>query len=274
MPKVSKLNTQETMLWVIGASLPALCVLTYWQGHGFLINLAVAMLAGWFFDSVGQSRTIDYSTIVCAILFASGVPAFAPAWVPVIGMFFAIVVAKRLYGGLGYNVFNPAMVGYAVVLIAFPTQMVIWPTWSLDSISAATPLDHVNTGIIPENIFPFVLLNAAWLLGGLILMFKKIIRWMIPAGVLLGMLLPALFFPDPLLQWALGSTMICAFFIATDPVTAPATPYTRLIYGLLIGMLIIMMRQFSSYPDGVAFAVLLANLCTPLMDQLSIRTSQ
>jgi len=270
MPKVSKLNVPQMMFWVIATALPALGFLTYWQGSGFLVNLGVAVAAGLVFDWTSRS---DGSAILTAMLLAAGIPAFAPFWVPIVGMFFAIVIAKHLFGGLGNNIFNPAMVGYAVLLIAFPTQMVVWPAWAVDAMSAATPLDHANTSIMSHDYFPYFMLNGLWLFGGLILLFKRIITWHIPTGMLCGMMLTALFFPHSLLQLGLGATMIGAFYIATDPVTAPAQSRMRITYGFFIGVLLILMRQYSSYPDGLAFAILLANCCTPLMDQLSIRTS-
>jgi electron transport complex protein RnfD len=187
-------------------------------------------------------------------------------------MFFAIVIARHLYGGLGHNIFNPAMIGYAVCLVAFPKEMVVWPAWALDGMTEATPLDHASS-ILSHNLIPYYLLNAAWLAGGLFLLFKKIIRWQIPVGVIIGLMITACLFPHPVLQLGLGSTMIAAFFIATDPVTAPGEPKMRLIYGLFVGSLIILLRQYSSYPDGVAFAILLGNLCVPLMDSLSVRKS-
>jgi electron transport complex protein RnfD len=261
------------MRWVILASLPALAFLTYWQGLGFLVNLGVAVASGILFEVILKRPFLDGSAIVTALLFAAGVPAFASPWVLVVGMFFAIVVAKHLYGGLGHNLFNPAMVAYAVVLIAFPAEMVVWPAWSLDSLTGATPLDHAKPAWIDLDLLPSLLTNGCWLVGGLVLFSKGIIRWQIPLALLLSMLIGSLFFPHALLQWGLGSTMIAAFFIATDPVTAPALPRMKLIYGALIGLMIVAMRQFSSYPDGVAFAVLFANAFTPLMDHLSIRTS-
>lgn len=291
MARISKLTVPQMMVWVSLTMLPALGFLTYWQGWGFLMNLGVAVGAAVFFEYLSlralarakQSRAKldcfvglpprnDGSAILTAFLFAAGVPAFASFWVPIIGMFFAIVIAKHLFGGLGHNIFNPAMVGYAVVLIAFPTQMVVWPAWSVDAISAATPLDHANASMTAHNLFPYFVLNGLWLLGGLVLLLKRIITWHIPVAMLCGMFVTALFFPNPVIQLGLGASMIGAFYIATDPVTAPAQWRMRLVWGFLIGVLLILMRHYSSYPDGLAFAILLANCFTPLMDQLSIRT--
>lgn len=282
MAKIAKLSMNEIFIWVIVTMIPALAFLIYWQGWGFLMNAGTAVVSGLIFEvmmqwrgRIGLSTAPNAplhlsSTILTALLFAAGVPAFASPWVIITGMFFAIVVAKNLFGGLGHNIFNPAMVGYAVVLIAFPSQMVVWPAWALDSLSSATPLDHAGSS---SSLLPYFILNCLWMFGGLVLLFKKIIRWQIPVGLLSGMLALAVFFPDPLFQWGLGASMIAAFYIATDPVTAPATPLMRFVFGFLIGALIILLREFSSYPDGVAFAILLGNMCAPLMDQLSIRTS-
>ncbi len=288
MAKVPKLNVSQTMAWVIGTMIPAFAFLTYWQGVGFLVNAGIAVISGIVFETLTKAegrmglstapnaplRTIiDWPTVLTALLFAAGVPALASPWVLIVGMFFAIVIAKNLFGGLGHNIFNPAMVGYAVVLIAFPSEMVVWPSWALDSVSSATPLDHANNTPVGSPLLPYFMLNALWLLGGLILLAKKIIRWQIPVGTLCGLIVCSLFFPDPWMQWGLGATLVGAFYIATDPVTAPGTPRMRFIFGFLIGTLIILLRQYSSYPDGVAFAVLLANMVTPLMDQFSIRKS-
>jgi len=190
------------------------------------------------------------------------------------GMFFAIIIAKQLFGGLGHNIFNPAMVGYAVILIAFPQYLVVWPAWSVDAITSATPLDVIQAQVPYTGFF---ILSAFWMFGGLGLLYKRIITWHIPAGVLMGIAIFAFaLFPFqsqtqiiPLAQLGLGASMIGAFFIATDPVSAPANQRARFIYGLLIGMLIILMRYYSNFPDGVAFAVLLANICSPMLNTLT-----
>lgn len=289
MNQMNKSEVQMIMCWVIAASTPALTYLIYWQGAGFLLHLAIAALSGFLFEAIIlklrkrelKMYLLDGSTVITAILLTAGIPAMAPFWLTVIGMFFAIVIAKQLFGGLGHNIFNPAMVGYAVLLIAFPQHMVVWPAWSIDALTSATPLDLLQTQrlALPLDIQTyegFFILSGLWFAGGCVLLMKRIISWHIPVGVLSGALFTALIlspllpYPtvNPIYQLGLGAMMIGAFFIATDPVTAPAHKAARFIYGLLIGVLIICLRFYSNYPDGVAFAVLLANIAGPMLDQI------
>jgi electron transport complex protein RnfD len=229
-----------------------------------------------------------------------------------------MVVAKHLYGGLGFNLFNPAMVGYVVVLVAFPTYMNVWVAprigdidyqqlgllqtlfytltgtlpdgMTVDAISRATPLDSMKSGL--NNLRTVAEVRAGplmgdfggrgweWIgnflgLGGIWLLIKKVIRWQIPAGVMAGLFLPATIMfmagadthPSPLFHWFSGGAILCAFFIATDPVTAAASPKGRFIYGFGIGFLTWAIRTWGAYADGVAFAVLLMNMTVPLLDK-------
>ncbi len=226
-------------------------------------------------------------------------------------MIAAIVVAKQLYGGLGHNPFNPAMVGYALLLVSFPTYMTLWappqemlpndlwaqitgtlPTAQLDSLSGATPLDafkHKGDAVLASefwaaNPLPNGTLTAwrwvalAWLVGGVVLLAKRIISWHIPIAMLGSLvLLDTLFylsdpshFASPLFHLLTGATLFGAFFIATDPVSAATSQRGKLIYGAGIGALVIIIRTFGGYPDAVAFAVLLMNLCVPLLDIYSV----
>jgi electron transport complex protein RnfD len=234
---------------------------------------------------------------------------------------FAIVVAKHLYGGLGFNMFNPAMVGYVVALIAFPIHMNLWtaprmgdidyhfmtiaettrytltgtlPEYlNFDAISRATPLDVVKAGLNRMQTFDELRAHPImgdfggrgweWIgnftaIGGAWLLLRKIIRWQIPFGVLAGLLIPSglmYFFvpgvhPSPGFHLFSGGAILCAFFIATDPVSAATSPKGRLIYGFGIGFLIYAIREWGSYADGVAFAVLLMNMATPALDYLTM----
>jgi electron transport complex protein RnfD len=261
----------------------------------------------------------DLSALVTALLLGLALPPMAPWWLLVTGTFFAIVVAKQLYGGLGYNAINPAMAGYAVLLVSFPREMSAWiapatlpamdigfndtVNWvlfnelpanlALDSLSSATPLDHMRTEIGRGISFTTVRMssvagvmagkgvewvNLAIFLGGGWLLYKKLITWHIPMAILagLGLLSGALYlyspdrFADPVFHLLSGATMLCAFFIATDPVTASTTPLGKIIYGFGIGLLIFIIRTWGGYPDGVAFAVLLMNFTAPLLDQYTV----
>jgi electron transport complex protein RnfD len=250
----------------------------------------------------------DFSALVTAVLLAIALPPFAPWWLPVLGSAFAIVVAKHLYGGLGTNPFNPAMAGYVLLLISFPRDMTLWLApdaalgagdwlhhlftgdWQverpLDALTSATPLDRIKTGLgLGQTVAeirtqaPPAHAGTQWialgfLTGGLWLLWRRIITWHIPAGVLAGIFLAALLpwlgdsdgHASPLFHLGYGASMLGAFFIATDPVTACASPKGRLIFGVGIGLITVLIRNLGGYPDGIAFAVLLMNMAAPLID--------
>lgn len=253
----------------------------------------------------------DYSALLTAVLLGLALPPFTPYWVTLTATAFAIIVVKQLYGGLGHNPFNPAMAGYALALISFPVQMTT--TWALswqmseqellsfgatlkvifagmpivDGVSGATPLDAyknlISTGLANEVLATSTFngwlnggwewVNLAFLLGGLWLIWQRIITWHIPVSMLLALTLCSLFlgFDQDLytpvhLHLLSGATMLGAFFIATDPVTASTTPRGKIIYGALIGLLVYIIRTWGGYPDSVAFAVLLMNFAAPFID--------
>ena len=324
-------STGNIMLLVGLAAVPGFAAQWYFFGYGSLIQVLLATLTAWITEAAVlrlrkapiASNLADNSALLTAILIGISLPPLAPWWLVVVGTVFAIVIAKQLYGGLGQNPFNPAMVGYVVLLISFPVQMTSWmppdtlqaikPTLldslsmvftghtlggdtmqqlqiGADGVSQATPLDTFKTGLraghsadqlLAQLIYSGMLAGLGWqwinlgyLVGGLFLLWKKAIRWHIPAAMLLSLAFCAtigwIFSPEtltsPTLHLFSGATMLGAFFIATDPVTASTTNRGRLIYGALIGLLVWLIRSFGGYPDGVAFAVLLANICVPLID--------
>ncbi|MEC9364909.1 MAG: RnfABCDGE type electron transport complex subunit D [Pseudomonadota bacterium] len=289
---------------VLLALLPGIVVYVLLFGPGVLRNIAIAVAACLLFEAIAlwlRGRPLrpflsDGSALVTGVLLALTLPPIAPWWIAVVGSLFAIGLGKQVYGGLGYNPFNPAMVGYVVLLISFPVQMTAWPAlqpvWDSapDAVSAATALDHVRTQLALERTLTEISGDAAigwaagagwewialaWLGGGLYMLWRGTIRWQIPAGMLAGLTLIALPFwavdPDryasPLFHWLAGATLLGAFFIATDPVSAATTPRGRLLYGALIGVLVYVIRTWGGYPDGVAFAVLLLNICAPTIDR-------
>ena len=316
------------MLHVLLALVPASLACVWYFGPGFVLNLIVAS----FFCVVGEAAMLrvrnrpveetlrDFSALVTAALIAFAMPALTPWWVTATAALFGIVVAKHLYGGLGYNVFNPAMAGYVVALVAFPLHMNLWtaprmgdldyhyltimetarytltgtfPDYlSFDAVSRATPLDTVKAGLAASYTFQELQTNPMmgdfggrgweWIanftaLGGGWLLLRNVIRWHIPLGVFAGLLIPTVFFyviepgshPAPGFYLFSGGTILCAFFIATDPVSAATSPRGRLIYGIGIGFLIYSIRRWGSYADGVAFSVLLMNMATPAIDYLT-----
>lgn len=322
------IDVGSTMRQVLYALIPAALAYVWYFGPGFILNLIVAAVfcaAGEAFMLQLRGKPVepvlaDWSAMVTAALLAFSLPALTPWWVTATAALFAIVVAKHLYGGLGFNVFNPAMAGYVAVLIAFPVYMNFWPaprmgdldyhylsfyetayytlTGSLpdylnfDAISRATPLDTVKAGLDNMQTFDEIHSNPLmgdfggrgweWIgnftaIGGAWLLLRKIIRWQIPVAVFAGLLLPSgfLYFLDtgvhasPGFHLFSGGTILCAFFIATDPVTAATSPKGRLVYGFGIGVLIYVIRRWGSYADGVAFAVLLMNMAAPAIDYLT-----
>jgi electron transport complex protein RnfD len=235
----------------------------------------------------------DGSAALTAILLAIAIPSIAPWWIIVLGVLFAIVFGKQLFGGLGNNPFNPAMLGYAFLLISYPLQMTQWPSEfqgvlgifefsGVDVLTGATNLDYAKTQLmLGESIGALVFesisqmwINFGFLLGGIYLLLRRIVFWHIPLSLVLGLVLMSgiLYlidptnFSSPVFHLINGATMLAAFFIATDPVSASTTPMGRLIYGFAIGVIIVVIRVFGGYPDAVAFAVLLMNITVPLID--------
>lgn len=314
------------MLEVLCALIPATLVYVWYFGPGLLFNMGVAVTCAVATEALMlrlRGRELmpwlgDGSAVVAAVLFAFTLPPLTPWWITATGMIFGIAVAKHLYGGLGFNVFNPAMAGYAVVLISFPAHMTQWlpPVMgdldydapgvlqtfaymltghlpgpeSLDALTRATPLDAVRTGVgegrsvIEITAGPLFgdfggrgweWINNWIALGGFYLLWRGVIRWHIPVAMLTTIiLLSTLFFfinPDryagPGFHVFTGATLLGAFFIATDPVSAAASNTGRLIYAAGIGALTWIIRTWGGYPDGVAFAVLLMNMAVPLIDR-------
>lgn len=306
---------------VLFALIPGIAIYVWFFGWGIVVNIFLTSITAlvceafmlWLRGRPIRPFLTDYSALVTAWLLASALSPFLPWWVSVLGTAFAIIFAKHLYGGLGYNPFNPAVVGYAVLLISFPSEMTLWPALAslsghypgllesisiiftgqptqaltLDAITSATPLDTMKTQLrhfytvaeITGNNPIFGIKEGVWivggfLLGGIWLIYRKLITWHIPVGVLAGLTIMAgLFFlwdpdlyPSPLFHFLTGGCVIGAFFIATDPVTSAASNKGRLIYGLGIGVLIYVIRTWGGYPDGVAFAVLCMNMAVPLID--------
>ena len=322
-------RTAQVMLEVLLALVPGILALIWYFGWGVLIHLLLASAFALILEAgvlVLRARPVgpalgDLSALVTAVLFALSVPPTLPWWLTLLGLFFAIVLVKQLYGGLGYNPFNPAMAGYVFLLVSYPLAMTTWlppavpelleardlsllsftdsarliftgalpPGLTWDAVSSATPLDEMFTRLDQNATLAEIRQSPLWgdfggrgwewvgnwfLLGGLGLLWRRIIRWTIPVALLLGLLVPAgglwLFdpqaFPFPAFHVFAGGTILGAFFIATDPVTACTTPCGQLLYGAAIGLLILVIRHWGGYPDAVAFAVLLLNIAVPTID--------
>ena len=326
LPPTAQVSTM--MLQVLIALVPAAIAHVWYFGPGFIFNLivaAAACIAGEAFMTHLRGRPVegalsDYSALVTAALLAVALPSLTPWWVTATGALFGVVVAKHLYGGLGFNIFNPAMAGYVVILVAFPMHLNLWvaprmgdidyefltvlqtlkytltgilpEALTYDEVSRATPLDVMKSGL--NNMRTTVEIRSLpimgdfggvgweWIgnfiaIGGFWLMIRKVIRWQIPVGVGIGLLVPAAIMwlinpgtePSPGFHMFGGAAILCAFFIATDPVSAATSPKGRLIYGVGIGFLIYAIRTWGSYADGVAFAVLIMNMAVPAIDYIT-----
>jgi len=325
---VARTSVGRVMRLVLYALVPAALVYVHFFGWGLLVNIALAVLAAIAAEALAlRLRGVaasdflsDGSAIVTAVLLAFALPPLVPWWLTVSGAAFAILIAKHLYGGLGCNPFNPAMVGYVVLLVSFPVEMTTWPVptgaegapaltltqtiatsltgvlpepYAWDGITRATALDTVRTGLTLGQTMTEVMAGpqfgavggrgaewvaAATLLGGLALLGLRVIRWHIPVAMLatiaaLASLMHGIdpgAYPGPTFHLLSGATMLGAFFIATDPVSAATSPHGRLVYGAGIGALTFVIRSFGGYPDGVAFAVLLMNLAVPVIDRWTV----
>ncbi|CAG0989902.1 Ion-translocating oxidoreductase complex subunit D [Rhodocyclaceae bacterium] len=310
-------SVQSVMLRVLAALLPGIALYAWYCGGAVFVQLAVASVAGiaaeaamlalrrkpvWLFVS-------DGSALVTAWLVALTVPSIAPWWLTVLGVLIAIVVAKHLYGGLGQNPFNPAMVAFCTLIVAYPQLMSQWPQAgftdfasqmtaifgerSLDAIVMATPLDQMRTQLhtaearaTVSGIFGshatfgniggkgWEIIALGYLLGGIFLLQQRIITWHMPAAFLGTLAAISLAFslgaPDrfagPMFHLLTGGAMLGAFFIVTDPVSGTTTPRGKLIFAAGIALVTWIIRVFGAYPDGIAFATLLMNLCAPLID--------
>ena len=314
-------SLKRLMIQVIIALLPGTLAYAWFFGPGVLINITLACVFALMFEATilkvrakpVMPHLTDFSAVVAAWLFALCLPMHSPWWLVLVGIGFTMIAGKHVYGGLGFNPFNPAMVGYVVLLISFPREMTTWylpesvsgSTLSFsdslaysfgtsdiqqwDALSSATPLDQIKTGIGQQIAISDIRLSPvfgqfggkgwewislAWFIGGLWLLLTRTIRWHIPVALLAGVVsMASLFYltdmqsyASPLFHLLSGAVIIGAFFIATDPVTAATTDRGRIVYGLMIGFLIYVIRVWGGYPDGVAFAVLLANMCVPLID--------
>ncbi len=301
----SAATTDKIMRDVIYSLIPACAVALYFFGLPALRILLLCTIGCMVFEAAcnrigGKPYTLrDGSAALTGILLALNLPPSSPWWLALLGSFIAIVIAKQIYGGLGYNLFNPALVARVVLLISFPVQMTRWtmPTplgSGIDAVTAATPLGEwktavMLTGKLPETLsdgtISYLIGNMpgslgevsalALLLGGCYLLWRKVISWHIPVAFIGStLLLSGLFwlvdssrYPDPLFHLLTGGLILGAFFMATDMVTSPITNKGMLIFGVGCGVLTVLIRLFGGYPEGVSFAILLMNAATPLIDR-------
>ncbi len=305
----TNVTTRRLMLDVIIALLPATVFSIYLFGLGAFIVLVTSVVSAVFFEwiltkyALKKPSTIgDLSAVVTGLLLALNVPSNLPVWMLLVGTFVAIGIGKITFGGLGQNIFNPAILARVFMLISFPVAMTSWPLPMqnrmkyLDVTVGATPLGYVKEGLSSGKTLSELLPNipthqqmfygimggsmgemAALLLilGGLYLLFRKVITWHIPVSIILTVfvftgilhLINPEKFADPVFHLLTGGLMLGAIFMATDYVTSPMTPAGQIIFGVFIGLLTVIIRIWGAYPEGVSFAILIMNAFVPLINR-------
>ena len=282
-------RTNRIMLDVVLALLPALAVGIWMLGiRALLVTLLCivsAVAAEWLFSLVTKTRNtvVDGSAVVTGLLLAMTLPASVPYWLAAAGSVFAIIFVKALWGGLGQNIFNPALAARAAMLLVFPVGMTRYA--GVDGVTAATPLHHMVMPALPEeSILDMFLGNCpgsigeisalALLLGGAYLVVRKVISIRIPVAYLGTVAVLTLVFhkTDAPVEWMLyhlfsGGLMLGAIFMATDYATSPATAVGQIVYGIGCGALTVLFRYFGLFPEGVTYAILLMNACVWVIDR-------
>ncbi len=295
-------SVKKNMYGVCLALLPALLWSLYYFGLGALIVLATSVLACVFFEWAitkfllrRENLTVcDGSAALTGLLLGFNLPSNLPLWIIILGALFAIGVGKLSYGGLGQNPFNPALVGRVFLLISFPVQMTTWPVGraAVDAATAPTPLSVMQNAIatgdasllkeLPSSLDMLVgqtggslgeVSAICLLLGCLFMLWRKIITWHIPVSILFSVFLfsgllhvlsPV--YANPVQVVLSGGLMLGACFMATDYVTSPMTGGGQIIYGVCIGLLTVVIRNWGAYPEGMSFAILIMNAFTPLIN--------
>ena len=290
-------DTATIMRDVVIALIPALTVSIYVFGFRALLMTVVCAAACVFFEwavrkIMGRESTIgDWSAVVTGVILAFNLPVNMPVWMAVIGCFVAIVVVKQIFGGLGQNFANPAIVGRIALFIGFATPMTtravtdklsqaIIANAGVDAVTGATPLAMWNAGApLPSNLEMFLgtingsmgeISACALLVGGIYLVVRKVISPAIPVSFICTVAVISLIMGfDPIFQVCAGGVMLGAIFMATDYVTSPITTPGRIIFGIGCGIFTMLIRAFASYPEGVSFAILLMNILTPHIDSIT-----
>ena len=308
-PHVHSDRTSKKLMYdVVIALIPAFLVSLYVFGLQALLVTGVAVLSCLLIEYLIQRYILksavtigDGSALITGLLLAFNLPAGLPVWMIVVGSLVAIGIAKLSFGGLGYNIFNPALVGRVFLLVSFPVQMTLWPTavenntTLVDAVTGATTLGLIKEGVqfgqtitelspqIPSVASMFLGITTgsigemsalALLLGGLYLLYRKVISWHIPVALLGTMaLMTGIFwyvdpehYANPLIHLLSGGAVLGAFFMATDLVTSPVTKKGMVVFAVGIGVITVVIRLFGSYPEGISFAILIMNAFVPLIN--------
>lgn len=296
-------TTAQAMRAVIYALLPCVGVWIFSFGLQSILVMLLCIVGCVVAEAVcqkmmGRAITIaDGSAAMTGILLAFNIPPNSSWWMAILGGIVSIVVGKQVFGGLGYNSFNPALIGRTVLLISFPVQMTTWVMPRSLEITSATPLSELKMavglqGAIPDELKAQlgsvvmggfggqlgVISGLALIAGGCYLLYRKIITWHIPGAyigsalILSGILwaVDSSKYPSPVFHLFTGGLLLGAIFMATDWVTTPITTRGMLIFGTGCGVLTILIRVFGGYPEGVAFSILLMNAATPVIDRFTV----
>jgi len=293
-------NVRRMREVLIALSPACVCAIYHYENHAlFTIAVSVisAVLAEYLYQRLAGKKTTvnDLSAVITGLLLAFNLPPDVPFWLPIIGSFFAIIVVKQLFGGLGSNFVNPALAARAMLLASFPIHMTNWMLPDLDAVSGATDavtsatylaFIKVNPSFIPQFQDYMALLfgkiggcigetsAVALIIGGIFLIIRKIINWRIPVFYIGSFALFAFIFGREsffsgiiLFEVLSGGLMLGAFFMATDYATSPMTPNGKIIMGIGCGLFTVLIRFYGGYPEGVSYAILIMNLFVPLIDK-------
>ena len=285
------LTTQRLMQNVVIALMPTVLVGVYAFGFPALLVLAVSVASAVVSEFLWQKiahqpvRINDFSAILTGLILGLNLPSTAPWWMAMVGSAFAIIIVKQLFGGLGDNFLNPALAARAVLLASWPVHMAasayVTPTFfeaGVDAVSAATPLSSPGSYTLMQRLLGQIpgtigeVSKIAILIGFLFLVFTGTISWRIPV-IMVGsvyvftLLIVGGGFESALIATLSGGVLFGAVFMATDYVTSPIRPVAQVIYAVLIGLIIVIIRQFGNYPEGVTYGILLMNIFTPLIDR-------
>ena len=285
----SGVTTQKIMLDVIIALMPVTIYGVYLFGYRAALIIVLCILSCVISEYLWQKlthrpiRVSDLSAVVTGLLLALNLPSTVPFWIPVLGGFFAIIIVKQLYGGIGQNFMNPALAARCFLLLSFTRIMTTFPT--VDGVSAATPLAAVKAGetvkLLPSFLSnPYGAIGEAsamlLLLGGLYLLVRRVINIRIPLVYVLTVALLMSLFNG---RWDInyigaqvnnGGLLIGAIFMATDYVTSPVTPVGKIVFALLIGLVTSVFRTFGASAEGVSYAILIGNMTVPLIERATM----
>ena len=301
-------HTRNLMYDVLYALIPAFIVSVYLFGISALVVTSVAIISCILFEYVIQKYIMktevtvsDGSALITGVLLAFNVPSSLPIWMVIVGSLVAIGIAKLSFGGLGYNIFNPALVARVFLLVSFPVQMTSWPLpvenslKFVDAITGETTLGIIKEGLmygetmttladkLPSNMDLLLgitpgsigeMSGLALLLGGVFLLARRVITWHIPITVLVTMfVMTGIFwlvnpeqYANPLLHVLSGGAILGAFYMATDLVTSPVTKKGMIVFAIGIGVITVVIRLFGAYPEGISFAIIIMNAFVPLIN--------